>query len=123
MVGVASETVSETQRKNFKDDPKNAGKLYTNGLFAFARHVNYGSNLVWRASYSVASGGWVYGLVSAVMFAGQFLMMGIPIMDEYCGKKVSFPFLEWDEHKFEYYGVQWVEYIRRVPYKLIPGVI
>ncbi|PMD30477.1 hypothetical protein L207DRAFT_549432 [Hyaloscypha variabilis F] len=108
IIGIVSETISETQRKNFKDDPKNAGKLYTNGLFAFARHVNYGSNLVWRVSYAVASGGWIYGLVNVVMFAEQFLGMGVPIMDGYCARR---------------YGIQWIEYKRRVPYKLIPGVI
>ncbi|KAN0110705.1 hypothetical protein V8E51_007092 [Hyaloscypha variabilis] len=108
VVGIISEAISETQRKNFKDDPKNAGKLYTNGLFAFTRHANCGSNLVWRVSYAVASGGWVYGLVNVVMFAGQFLGMGVPIMDGYCARR---------------YGIQWIEYKRRVPYKLIPGVI
>ena len=89
VVGIAGEAISETQRKKFKDDPKNAGKLYTGGSFAYARHINYGSNLVWRVSYAVASGGWVYGLVSVVMLAGQFLMMGVPIMDKYCSKRMS----------------------------------
>ena len=90
IVSITTEAISETQRKRFKDNTKNAGKLYTGGLFAYARHINYGSNLVWRVSYAVASGGWVYGLVGVVMFAGQFLMMGVPIMDKYCTTRVSF---------------------------------
>jgi Protein of unknown function (DUF1295) len=89
VVGLAGEIISETQRKNFKADPKNHGKLYSCGLFGFARHINYGSNMIWRASYALASGGWVYGLVALLMFAGQFLGVGVPIMDRYCTKKVS----------------------------------
>ncbi|KAE9372553.1 hypothetical protein N431DRAFT_243430 [Stipitochalara longipes BDJ] len=107
-IGLCCEVISETQRKKFKDNPKNAGKLYTGGLFEYSRHVNYGSNLVWRISYALASGGWIYGLVGVAMFAGQFLKMGVPIMDTYCAKR---------------YGAQWADYKRRVRYKLIPGVV
>lgn len=57
--------------------------------------------------YAVASGWWVYGLLCLVMFAGQILMMGVPVVDRYCAKRRA----------------QWVEYKKRVPHKLIPGVI
>jgi steroid 5-alpha reductase family enzyme len=75
IIGLSGEIISETQRKEFRDDPKNTGKLYTVGLFYFARYVNYGSNLIWRVVYAVARGWWVYGLLCLAMFAGQFLIM------------------------------------------------
>ena len=60
-VGLSGEIISEAQRKKFKDSPKHVGKAYTSGLFGFARHINYGSNMIWRVSYNIACGGWIYG--------------------------------------------------------------
>jgi len=40
-VGIAAETVSEFQRKQFKDIPANKGKICTTGLWGWARHINY----------------------------------------------------------------------------------
>jgi hypothetical protein len=47
--------------------------------------------LIRRVVYAVASGWWVDGLLCLVMFAGQILMMGVPVVDRYCAKRVSFP--------------------------------
>lgn len=47
--------------------------------------------MICRVVYAVASGWWVYGLLCLVMFAGRFLMMGVPVMDRYCAKMVAFP--------------------------------
>jgi protein-S-isoprenylcysteine O-methyltransferase Ste14 len=90
IVGISGEVTSEAQRKNFKENPKNEGKIYTSGLFRLARHINYGSNMIWRVSYALAGGGWIYGMVNVVFFANVFLTNAVPIMDEYCAKRVSF---------------------------------
>lgn len=90
IVGLSGEIISEAQRKKFKDSPKNEGKVYTSGLFGFARHINYGSNMIWRVSYALAGGGWIYGVVNVMFFANVFVTRAVPIMDEYCAKRVSF---------------------------------
>ena len=41
IIGSYINTYSEIQRKRFKDNPNNKGKLYTLGLFQYARHINY----------------------------------------------------------------------------------
>jgi hypothetical protein len=38
---VAFNGLSELQRYRWKRQPQNAGRLYTGGLFAYARHINY----------------------------------------------------------------------------------
>jgi len=107
-VGLALEAVAETQRKTFKDDPKNAGKLYTGGLFGLARHINYGGYTIWRASYALASGGWIWGSIMAAFFKFDFTQRAIPILDEYCTTR---------------YGASWVEYKKKTPYLLVPGLL
>lgn len=106
-VGLAIEAVSETQRKAFKDDPKNAGKVYTGGLFGLARHINYGAFTIWRSSYALASGGWIWGGILAVFFSWDFVNRAIPVLDEYCWSR---------------YGPSWTEFKNKVPYKLFPGI-
>jgi len=107
LIGVTSETISEIQRRRFKEDPKNEGKLYTRGLFSLARHINYGSWMIWRTSYALVSGGLLWGGFCAAFFGNFFVSNEIPTMSEYCEKK---------------YSAQWEEYKKKTPYKMIPGV-
>lgn len=89
VLGVFLEWVSEVQRKEFKDDPKNEGKLFTGGLFALSRHINYGGYTLWRAGFALASAGWIWGAISAAWFTYDFTKRGVPEMDEYCTNRVS----------------------------------
>lgn len=91
-VGILTELISEIQRARFKKDPKNAGKPYTGGLWSLARHINYGAFTVWRAGYAIASGGWTWGLVTGAFFFYDFVTRGVPVLDEYCTKRVSYEF-------------------------------
>jgi protein-S-isoprenylcysteine O-methyltransferase Ste14 len=94
-IGLIIEAISETQRKKFKDDPKNKGKAYTGGLFGLARHINYGAYTVMRSGYALASGGWIWGSFVAIFFGVDFARRGVPILDEYCTKRVSLLFRRW----------------------------
>lgn len=96
-VGLGLEAICERQRKVFKDDPKSAGKPYTGGLFGLARHINYGGYTIWRASYALASGGWIWGAFVAAFFTYDFTNRAIPVLDEYCTTRVSivFPDVDW----------------------------
>ncbi|KAK1219887.1 hypothetical protein PQX77_017367 [Marasmius sp. AFHP31] len=106
-IGIALEWISEEQRKAFKDDPSNKGKVYSGGLFGWARHINFGGYTLWRSGFSLAAGGWWFGATIAAAFTYFFAKGGIPELDEYCSNR---------------YRNQWVEYKRKVPYKLFPYV-
>lgn len=105
--GLAVETLSEVQRKAFKDKPENQGKVMKEGLWAYARHINYGAYAVWRGAYCLASSGWIGGLVMAGFQSFDFATRSIPALNEYCGGR---------------YGQQWEQFKKDVPYALIPGI-
>jgi hypothetical protein len=88
-VGILTETSAEVQRKHFKGEERNKGKPYTGGLFSLARHINYGGYTVWRVGYALAAGGIIPGVLAAGVFAGDFAMRAVPLLDEYCSKRVS----------------------------------
>lgn len=107
LVGITTELVSEIQRKQFKSDPKNKGKAYTEGLWQFARHINYGGYTLWRAGYAMAGGGFALGALVGAFFFADFATRAIPILNEYCGKR---------------YGAAWERFKQDTPYQLIPFI-
>jgi len=107
VIGITVETVSEVQRRNFKRQSKNKGKVFKGGLFNLARHINYAGYTVWRTGFALTGGGWIWGATIFGFFAGDFSRRAIPALDSYC---------------YERYGEQWREYKREVGYKLFPGI-
>ncbi|KIV87089.1 hypothetical protein PV11_02659 [Exophiala sideris] len=107
VTGILVETVGEIQRKWFKDDPRNEGKVFTGGLFSVVRHASYLGYTMWRTGYATASGGPVLGAAVAAFFISTFANRSIPALDNYMSKK---------------YVEQWARVKRNVPYALIPGV-
>ncbi len=107
LLGIFTEAYSEIQRKSFKNDPRNQGKVCRSGLWSLARHINYGGYTIWRAAYTLASTGIVGGLVSGVVWGLNFAGQAVPELDAYCSKR---------------YGEQWVAFKRDVPWVLIPGI-
>ncbi len=87
--GLIVEGVSELQRWRFKARPENKGKAYTGGLFSVARHINYGAYTVWRSGYALAAGGPIWGGVVFWFFFRDFVTRGVPVLDNYCTKRVS----------------------------------
>ncbi|KAF2455709.1 hypothetical protein BDY21DRAFT_365434 [Lineolata rhizophorae] len=107
VTGLLGEWVSEVQRKNFKMDPKNKGKLYTGGLWSLARHINYGSYTLWRAGYALVGGGWTMAAVVGAFFFYDFSQRAVPILDKYCTER---------------YGEDWAGFKQQTPYKLFPYI-
>ncbi|KAJ9602000.1 hypothetical protein H2200_013559 [Cladophialophora chaetospira] len=107
ITGILTEVVSELQRRSFKSDSKNDGKIYTGGLFSVARHVSYTGYSMWRAGYATAAGGPLWGVLVLAFFLKDFGTRAVPVLDEYMAKK---------------YGEQWTQVKHKVPYALIPGV-
>jgi len=106
--GMLIQTVSELQRKKFKDNPANKGKPYGGGLFSLATHVNYGGFTIWRTGYAMASGGLTFAALSSVWFIYDFMSRAIPSLETHCERK---------------YGEAYTKIAKKVHYKLIPGVI
>ncbi|KAI9859770.1 MAG: hypothetical protein M1813_006487 [Trichoglossum hirsutum] len=107
IAGILLETVSELQRKRFKDNPANKGKPYSSGLFAWASHINYGGFIVCRVGYGLVCVGWTWAAVLAVFFGFDFVARAVPVLEEYCCKK---------------YGDAYSKAVEKTRYKLIPGI-
>ncbi|KAM0328045.1 hypothetical protein ACHAQA_005446 [Verticillium albo-atrum] len=107
VVGITLETVSEYQRKVFKDKPENKGKVMKTGLWRLARHINYGGYALWRAGYCMAASGWVGGLAMGLLQSFDFVSRAVPVIDDYCGGR---------------YGEQWTQFKKEVPYVILPGI-
>jgi protein-S-isoprenylcysteine O-methyltransferase Ste14 len=106
-VGLLTELISELQRKSFKDNPANKGKLYTDGLFSLARHINYGGYTLWRTGIALTSGNYWLAALQFTWHMIDFTKRGVPELGDYCSKK---------------YGEEWKKYERDVPNILIPYI-
>eukprot|EP00842_Homolaphlyctis_polyrhiza_P002321 jgi/Hompol1/308/HPOL_002763-RA len=80
--------------------------IYTRGLFAYARHINYGGYVLWRSATGVATGNWA-GIWAFLFAFSDFRVRGVPALDAYMAAK---------------YPIQWKAYRANVPYKLWPGI-
>lgn len=107
VVGMILETGSEMQRKSFKSKPENKGKLCREGMWSWARHINYGGYTLWRGGYALAAGGWIAGAVFASLQAWHFTQNGMVSLDYYMSRR---------------YKDQWGRYKEDVTWKLVPGV-
>jgi protein-S-isoprenylcysteine O-methyltransferase Ste14 len=99
-------TFSEYQRKRFKSDPMNKGKLYTGGLFALSMHPNYFGDLLWVSGYACVTHNPYSALIPAFLFC-FFYFYNVPKLDA---------------HQRERYGQSFVDYERRTK-RLIPFVL
>ena len=106
-VGLLAELVSELQRKQFKDNPQNQGKLYTGGLFSLARHINYGGYTLWRTGLALTSGNYWLTALQFTWNMFDFTKRAVPELSNYCSQK---------------YGQQWTQYEHDVPNILIPFI-
>jgi hypothetical protein len=87
-LGSFVETFADLQRKMFKDQPANKGKVYMGGLFGKARHINFGGYLIWRAGFAIFGGGLPWGTVIVSYFLWYFSNLGVPALDAYCSERV-----------------------------------
>jgi steroid 5-alpha reductase family enzyme len=95
-LGLFTEWWCEVQRKRFKQDPANKGKLCTEGLFGLARNINYGGYTLWRAGYSIVCAGLPWGVFMFVFLAGDFSQRAIPLLETYLARKVRL-FFKFDQ--------------------------
>ena len=106
LLGSFLNTYSEYQRKIWKRDPRNKGRCYTMGLFAWSRNVNYFGDVVLFASWAGATGRWL-SFVAPTLMALSFWYHHIPDKERYLAKR---------------YGRDWIAYMEQTPYALVPYV-
>lgn len=122
-VGIFTEWYCEVQRKRFKQDPANKGKLYAGGLFGLARNINYGGYTLWRVGYSIVCAGLPWGVAVGVFLFGDFANRAVPYLETYLSEKVSCAKrLICDCADEEQYGQQFEEVKGKVPYKILPWI-
>ncbi|KAI0410995.1 hypothetical protein F5X98DRAFT_71428 [Xylaria grammica] len=107
VVGMGIETVSERQRAEFKSRSENKGKVCKEGLWSWARHVNYFGYALWRGGYCMVGCGWIGGLLMGLWQGWDLSQRAVTVNDEYCSGR---------------YGEQWVRFKQEVPYRIIPGI-
>jgi len=82
LLGSDLNTGSEIQRKRFKADPANQGRLYTGGLFRFARHINYFGDVLWVGAWAIVTRNPVAAVIPLALAAG-FMFGFIPSLSRY----------------------------------------
>jgi len=85
-VGSLINTVSEYQRHRFKQRPDSQGRLFTQGLFAYAMHINYFGDLLWVGGYACITNNPYAALVPVFLFC-FFYFLNIPKLDAYLAQR------------------------------------
>jgi steroid 5-alpha reductase family enzyme len=92
-VGLAIETVSDSQKAAFKGMDKNRGRFISSGLWRYSRHPNYfGEMLVWWGIFVYALPflhGWAFAVVIGPIFLTLLLLFvsGIPLLEKSAEEK------------------------------------
>ncbi len=77
---------SELQRHFWKQRPENKGKLYTEGLFKYAMHINFFGDLLWVSAYAMLSRN-IWSIIIPIMLLAMFVFFNIPELDRYLAGK------------------------------------
>jgi steroid 5-alpha reductase family enzyme len=87
-------TGSELQRRRFKQDPANQGKLHTGGLFRYARHINYFGDLLWVSAWAAVTRNPWAGLIPILLALG-FVFGFIPALTRHLRGRYGEEFEAW----------------------------
>eukprot|EP00927_Polykrikos_kofoidii_P018241 TRINITY_DN18419_c0_g2_i1.p1 TRINITY_DN18419_c0_g2~~TRINITY_DN18419_c0_g2_i1.p1 ORF type:complete len:224 (-),score=24.99 TRINITY_DN18419_c0_g2_i1:118-789(-) len=95
VVGSFLNSWSELQRKRWKAREGHAGRLFTEGLFALARNINYFGDVVLFAGWACATQAWWNAWVPVVMGL-SFYFFHIPDKETYLRKRYAD---EWPDYE------------------------
>lgn len=85
---------SEYQRNKWKFNTENKGRIYTEGLFKYSRHINYFGDILWVTAYSVITRNW-YSITLPIFIFCFFAFYNAPKLDNYLKSKYG---NEYDEY-------------------------
>ena len=97
IIGSYFNTYSELQRKRFKNDSNNKGKLYTQGLFQYARHINFFGDICWVTGWAIITHNPLSGIIPIMLTLG-FIFFGVPELSSYLEKKYGDDYQEWSKN-------------------------
>lgn len=104
--GSALNTTAELLRKPFKNDPRNAGKLYRGGLFKYAIHINYLGDVLWVLGCALVTGN-PYALLVPLLLLALFVFSYIPTADRYLAQKYGTAFTDYQRETKELIPFIW----------------
>src|SRR5690606_583449 len=91
IMGSVLNTGGEILRHKWKKNPKNKGKLYTEGFFRYSRHINYFGDLLWVIAYAMVTRN-VYATLIPVFLFCFFAFYNAPKLDRYLKAKYGTDF-------------------------------
>jgi steroid 5-alpha reductase family enzyme len=94
LLGSLINTISEVQRKRFKDKPENRGILYTQGLFQYARHINYFGDVLWVTGWAIVTRN-VFSAIIPVCITALFVFFFIPSLSNHLKSKYGQQYEVW----------------------------
>ncbi|MFP4385549.1 MAG: DUF1295 domain-containing protein [Spirochaetia bacterium] len=94
LLGSFVNSFSEFQRKRFKDDPVNKGRLYQDGLFSLSMHINYFGDILWSIGLALIAGT-LWGFIIPVLMIIMFIFIHIPRLDSHLAEKYDSQFREY----------------------------
>jgi protein-S-isoprenylcysteine O-methyltransferase Ste14 len=94
LVGSYFNTGAEWQRKRFKDEPKNRGKLYTQGLFRYARHINYFGDTLWVTAWAILTRN-IWSFIIPLALAAAFVFAFIPSLSKHLKARYGAQYEAW----------------------------
>jgi len=106
LAGSYLNTGSELQRKRFKEDPQNRGKLYTDGLFRYARHINYFGDVLWVASWALVTRN-IWALAVPILLTVGFVFGFIPPLTKHLRTKYGDEFEAWEKRTKAFIPFVW----------------
>lgn len=85
---------SELQRMIWKKKKENKGKLYTDGLFKYAMHINYLGDTILFSGFAFLTGS-IWAFLVPVFITLGFIFYHIPELDKYLNEKYKEQFVEY----------------------------
>ncbi len=94
VLGSVLNTGGEILRNEWKKNPDNKGRIYTEGFFRYSRHVNYFGDLLWVIAYAILTRNWYAASIPVLLFC-LFAFYNAPKLDTYLQSKYG---SEYDEY-------------------------
>lgn len=94
VLGALFNTGAELQRKRFKENPANKGRLYTRGLFALVRHPNYLGDVLWALGWALMTRD-IWALCIPAVAAAAFIFIFIPQLSAYLAGRYGTQYESW----------------------------
>jgi len=97
LLGSFINTGSEYLRYRWKKIPEHKGKLYTGGFFKLSRHINYFGDVILFIGFALFTGN-VYTFIIPAAMIGLFVVVNIPMLDNYLHEKYNGEYEEYSKH-------------------------